>query len=40
MCPNCSSIEVMPLGRVTAEHTGVRVDYRCRDSLRDFVLLR
>jgi|KBSSwiStaDraftv2_1062776.scaffolds.fasta_scaffold102710_2 DNA-directed RNA polymerase subunit RPC12/RpoP len=39
LCPHCLSPEVGPLGHVSADRTGIRSEYRCRDCSMDFVLL-
>jgi transposase-like protein len=39
LCPHCLSSAVVPLGRVSADSTGIRSDYRCRDCSKDFLLL-
>ena len=38
-CPNCLGVNVVAIGRVTADSTGVRSEYRCRGCSRDFFLL-
>jgi transposase-like protein len=38
-CPYCGSGSVVGLGRVMANATGIRCDYRCAECLEVFVLL-
>jgi hypothetical protein len=39
LCPHCLSVDVVALGRVTADSTGVRSVYRCRRCSQEFLLL-
>ena len=39
LCPHCLSVDVVALGHVTADSTGVRSDYRCRRCSTHFLLL-
>lgn len=39
LCPHCLSGDVVALGRVTADSTGVRSDYGCRKCNEEFLLL-
>ena len=39
LCPHCLSVDVGALGRVAADSTGVRSEYRCRTCSTDFLLL-
>jgi transposase-like protein len=39
VCPYCLGVAVAHLGRVSADGTGIRSEYRCRDCSKDFVLL-
>jgi hypothetical protein len=39
LCPHCLSVDVVALGRVTADSTGVRSGYRCRRCSTDFLRL-
>jgi DNA-directed RNA polymerase subunit RPC12/RpoP len=38
-CPRCSSADILALGRVLADSTGVRGAYRCRACAEEFMLL-
>ena len=39
-CPYCLSIEVVALGRLFADSTGVRSVYRCGECAKEFWLVR
>ena len=39
LCPHYLSLAVTPLGHVTADRTGIRSAYHCRDCAKDFLLL-
>jgi DNA-directed RNA polymerase subunit RPC12/RpoP len=39
ICPHCFSLAVVPLGSVSADLTGIRSDYHCRDCSKDFLFL-
>jgi hypothetical protein len=39
LCPHCLSVDVVALGRVTADRTGVRSEYGCRRCSKEFLLL-
>jgi hypothetical protein len=38
-CPQCRSADLLALGRVLADHTGIRSTYRCRACATEFLLL-
>jgi hypothetical protein len=38
ICPQCHSADVLPLGRVLANTTGIRSVYRCRECATEFFL--
>ena len=39
LCPHCLSVDVVALGRVTADSTGVRSDYCCRRCSSNFLMI-
>lgn len=39
ICPYCRSVDLLPLGRVLADNTGIRSEYRCRECAKEFLLL-
>ena len=39
ICPHCRSAAVMPLKRLFANSTGIRIEYRCRACAKEFLLL-
>jgi hypothetical protein len=40
ICPQCRSADLLALGRILADNTGVRSGYRCRACATEFFLLR
>lgn len=39
ICPHCRSADILALGRVLADNTGIRSEYRCRECAKEFLLL-
>jgi hypothetical protein len=39
LCPQCHSADLLALGRVLADTTGIRSAYRCRQCATEFLLL-
>jgi transposase-like protein len=40
ICPQCRSADILALGRVLADNTGmIRSAYRCRECAKEFLLL-
>jgi hypothetical protein len=37
-CPQCHSVDLLALGRVLADTTGIRSTYRCRECATEFLL--
>ena len=40
ICPHCRSTDVMPLKRLVADSTGIRIEHRCQACAKEFMLLR
>jgi hypothetical protein len=40
ICPHCRSTDVIPLKRLVANSTGIRIEYRCQACAKEFMLLR
>jgi transposase-like protein len=38
ICPQCRSADLLALGRVLADNTGIRSAYRCRGCATEFLL--
>jgi hypothetical protein len=38
ICPRCRSADLLALGRILADNTGIRSTYRCRACTREFML--
>jgi len=36
ICPHCHSTDVLALGRVRADRTGIRSEYHCRECAKEF----
>ena len=39
ICPHCRGADILTLGRILADSTGIRSAHRCRECATDFLLL-